>query len=182
MTGRAGGRADGRTRAGAALGACLALTFAAAPRLKAQDVGLELGTTPSVAAPVQDMDGRAADLSQLYVGTKPVLIEFWATWCPICARLLPKMEAAHRRYGGQVEFVVVGVGVNETRETMRRHLARHPMPFRFYFDDAGAAVRAFEAPSTSYIVALDARGRVVYTGIGEDQDVEAAARRAAGGR
>jgi len=81
-----------------------------------------------------------------------------------------------------VEFVVIGVGVNETRETMVRHIARHPMPFRFYFDNAGSAVRAFEAPNTSYIVALDASGRVVYTGVGEDQDVEAAARRAAAPR
>jgi thiol-disulfide isomerase/thioredoxin len=151
------------------------------PALRAQDVGLDLGTTPRPAL-VQDMAGEVADLSQLYVGKKPVLIEFWATWCPICAKLLPRMEAAQRRYGSRVEFVVIGVGVNETRESMRRHLERHAMPFRFYFDNAGAAVRAFETPSTSYIVALDASGRVVYTGVGEDQDIEAAARRAATGR
>jgi hypothetical protein len=37
------------------------------------------------------------------------------------------------------------------------------------------------APTTSYVVALDARGRVVYTGVGEDQDIAGAARRAVGG-
>jgi cytochrome c biogenesis protein CcmG, thiol:disulfide interchange protein DsbE len=157
------------------------LAALATPALRAQDVGLGLGATPP-AALVQDMAGEAADLSQLFVGKKPVVIEFWAAWCPICAKLLPRMEAAQRRYGGRAEFVVIGVGVNETRETMRRHLERHPMPFRFYFDNAGAAVRAFDAPATSYVVALDASGHVVYTGVGENQDVEAAARRAIGAR
>jgi thiol-disulfide isomerase/thioredoxin len=156
------------------------LLMSASPpvRLSAQDVGLDIGTTPS-AAVVQDLGGQSADLSQLYVGKKPVVIEFWATWCPICRALLPRMEAAQRRWGKRVEFVVVGVGVNETRQTMQRHLDAHPMPFRFYYDFSGAAVRAFEAPSTSYVVALDARGRVVYTGVGEDQDIERAARLAA---
>ena len=40
----------------------------------------------------------------------------------------------------------------------------------------GEAVRAFETPATSYIVILDAAGRVAYTGIGRDQDVAAAIR------
>jgi thiol-disulfide isomerase/thioredoxin len=160
--------------------AVVLLTLAAvAGPLAAQEVGLDTGTTPP-AAVVQDMAGQAADLSQLYVGKKPVVIEFWATWCPICRALLPRMQAAQRRWGSRVEFVVVGVGVNETRETMERHLAEHPMPFRFYYDSSGAAVRAYDAPSTSYVVALDARGRVVYTGVGEEQDIDGAARRAAG--
>ena len=148
--------------------------------LAAQDdvIGIALGATPP-AAQVQDLDGRPVDLST-FVGRKPVLVEFWATWCAVCRSLLPRMEAAHRRYGRQVEFLVVGVGVNQTRSTMRRHLQDHPMPFRLYFDANGAAVRAFEAPATGYIVALDARGRVVYTGMGTEQDVEGAARRAAG--
>ena len=160
----------------------LALAFLAlAAPLAAQDVGLALGATPA-AAVVQDLEGQPVDLAAEFVGKKPVVFEFWATWCEICEALLPKMEAAQRRYGTQVEFVVVGVGVNQSRNSMRRHVTRHPMPFRFYFDNAGAAVRAFQVPTTSFIAVLDARGRVVYTGVGEDQDIDAAVRRALGGR
>lgn len=163
------------------LGALAAAAVFSCPRaLAAQDdeIGLALGSTPA-AAQVEDLDGRASDLSA-WVGHRPVLVEFWATWCSNCRALLPKMEAAYRRYGRQVEFLVVGVGVNQSRNTMRRHLESHQMPFRFFFDASGSAVRAFQAPATSYVVALDARGRVVYTGVGPDQDIEAAVRRAAG--
>jgi uncharacterized membrane protein YeiH len=48
------------------------------------------------------------------------------------------------------------------------------MAFPVLWDGRGAAVRAFRAPATSYVVVLDAAGRVVYTGIGADQDIEMA--------
>jgi TATA-box binding protein (TBP) (component of TFIID and TFIIIB) len=41
-------------------------------------------------------------------------------------------------------------------------------------------VRAFQAPSTSYVVLLDASGKVAYTGVGADQDIEAALQRVVG--
>ena len=164
------------TLALAALATATALTCPCVLAAQDEVIGIALGATPP-AVQVEDLDGQAADFSA-FVGHRPVLVEFWATWCTVCEALLPRMEAAHRRYGRRVDFVVVGVGVNQTRNTMRRHLETHRMPFRFFFDATGSAVRAFEAPATSYVVALDARGRVVYTGVGPDQDIEAAVRRA----
>jgi thiol-disulfide isomerase/thioredoxin len=119
------------------------------------------------------------DLAQ-YVGKKPLLVEFWATWCPLCEALEPKLLAAHGKYGGVVEFLVVAVGVNQTPRSIRRHLEKSPMPGRVLFDAKGAAVRAFKVPTTSFIAVLDASGAVRYTGTGEDQDIDAAIRRALG--
>jgi len=58
-----------------------------------------------------------------------------------------------------------------------RHQASHAMPFPIYWDTDGRATRAFQAPSTSYVVVLNARGRVVYTGSGSDQDIETAVKK-----
>src|ERR1041385_1104815 len=131
---------------------------------------------------LESLTGDSVPLSQ-WVGKKPVILEFWATWCPICAELLPRMEAAQKKYGDRVAFLVVAVAVNQSKNTVRRHVEREPMPFTFLWDGNGAAVRAFQAPSTSYIAVLDAKGKVVYTGVGEDQDIDAAVSRAVtGGR
>jgi thiol-disulfide isomerase/thioredoxin len=141
--------------------------------LRAQDdLGLPLGT---LAQPVviEDLDGQPVDLGEL-VGKQPVLLEFWATWCPLCRALEPKLEAAKRRYGDRVAFVAVAVAVNQNKASIKRHLARHPLPLKVLWDTNGRAVRAFQAPGTSYVVILDAAGRVRYTGAGEDQDLEAA--------
>src|SRR2546430_1418150 len=135
--------------------------------------------TRAPAVTVVDLDGKSVDLGQ-YVGKQPVLLEFWATWCPLCKALEPSLKAAHAKYGGKVTFVAVGVGVNETPASIKRHLAAAPLPFPVLYDANGAAVRAYLAPTTSYIVVLDGAGKVVYTGAGAEQDITAVLQRLLG--
>ena len=142
------------------------------------DIGLSLGAVPP-AAQIEDLDGKPVDLAA-YVGKRPLLVEFWATWCPLCKALLPRMEAAHRKYGDRMQFLVVAVAVNQSKGSIRRHQATQAMPFPILWDTDGRATRAFQAPSTSYVVVLDAKGRVVYTGTGADQNIEDAVRRGLG--
>ena len=162
------------TKYGLALVAALVMPAA----LAAQDIGLPVGTR-APAVTVQDLDGKTVDLAR-FVGKRPVLLEFWATWCPLCKALEPALKAAHARYGDTVQFVAVGVGVNESPASIKRHLAEHPLPFPVLFDASGTAVRAYQAPTTSYIVVLDRTGKVTYTGTGSDQDIAAALRRVVG--
>lgn len=147
------------------------LAVTAPPALPAQDIGLSIGATP-LAVTVEDLDGKPVDLGR-FIGKRPVVLEFWATWCPVCAALEPSLKAAHARYGDRVQFVAIGVAVNESPRTIKRHLAEHPLPFPVLYDADGAAVRAYRAPTTSYIVVLDKAGRVVYTGAGAEQDIAA---------
>lgn len=151
--------------------------FAARPaQAQAENaVGLPVGT-PAPAVTVEDLDGAAVDLGSL-IGTQPVLIEFWATWCPVCEKLEPMMEEAHRRFGDRTTFLVMGVAVNQSPRSIRRHLERHASPFRYLWDSRGRATRAFKAPTTSYVVILDGAGMVAYTGVGADQDLVAALER-----
>ena len=154
------------------------LLLLAPAMLRGQEIiGIPVGESPP-AVTIENLNGDSVALSQ-WIGKKPVIVEFWATWCPICAELLPRMEAAQKKFGDRAEFLVVAVAVNQSKNSVRRHLESHPMPFTFLWDGNGSAVRAFQAPSTSYIAVLDAKGRVVYTGVGADQDIEAAIESAA---
>jgi thiol-disulfide isomerase/thioredoxin len=142
-------------------------------RLPAQDqIGIALGRIPE-AVSVEDLDGNAVDLGQ-WIGKKPVVLQFWATWCPVCEALAPKVAAARATHGDAVAFLVVAVGVNQNPRSVRRYLDKHPGMGQVLWDGKGAAVRAFETPGTSYVVALDAAGKVVYTGFGADQDIAGA--------
>jgi thiol-disulfide isomerase/thioredoxin len=150
------------------------LGSAAVPKLQAQEqIGIAIGATPA-AVVLEDLDGNPVDLADYIGGGKPLLLELWATWCPLCKALEPRMDAAYARYGDQVQFFVVAVAVNQSKRRVRRHVERHALPGRVLWDTEGRAVRAFMAPSTSYVVVLDGEGRVAYTGVGEDQDLEAA--------
>lgn len=140
------------------------------------ELGIALGSTVAPLI-VEDLDGDPADLGE-YIGKGPVLLEFWASWCENCAELQPRMDAAHADYGDQAAFLAIAVAVNQTPRRVRRHIDKEPIPFPVLWDDGGAAVRAFLAPATSYVVVLDAAGTVTYTGIGPDQDIDAAVRTA----
>jgi thiol-disulfide isomerase/thioredoxin len=146
--------------------------------LAAQDIGLEIGTAGPAAA-VETLDGKPADLSQ-YVGKKPVLLEFWATWCGNCAQLEPHMLAMHAKYGAKVDFVGVAVSFNQSAARAKAYVEKHQIPWAQVFDKKGDAGGAYDAPATSYIVILDKAGKVVYTGLGGKQDLEPALRKAAG--
>jgi thiol-disulfide isomerase/thioredoxin len=158
--------------------AALALS-ALGSRLSAQDIGLELGTA-APSARVETLDGKPAELST-YIGAKPALLEFWATWCANCHELEPKMKAMHTKYGSRVSFVGVAVSVNQSPERVKAYVAKHQLPWAQVFDRRGNASGAYDAPATSYVVVLDRAGKVVYTGLGGKQDLEAAIRKALGG-
>ncbi|HET7612282.1 MAG TPA: TlpA disulfide reductase family protein [Gemmatimonadaceae bacterium] len=155
--------------------AIAAAGFAASPAI-AQDLGIEVGATaPAVA--VQSLDGKTVSLAS-YFGKQPVLIEFWATWCPNCRELMPALLDAEKKYGSKVKFMAIAVAINQSPEKVRRWLAAHPLPHDTYYDVEGKAASAFDAPATSYVVVLDKSGRVVYTGLGGKQDLEAALKKA----
>jgi thiol-disulfide isomerase/thioredoxin len=140
--------------------------------LGAQDLGLSVGSkAPS--AVVHSLDGKPVELAS-YVGKTPVLIEFWATWCPNCKELEPAMAAAQKKYGARVKFVGVAVSVNESPELVKRYAAKHALPLDVLYDRTGAATDAYDVPATSYVVVIDRKGTVVYTGQGGTQDLDAA--------
>lgn len=155
--------------------AAVAFCFAGSAA-EAQDFGLRVGSTAPIAS-VQALDGSTVSLAQ-YVGKGPVLIQFWAAWCSTCRELMPSFQRAQQMYGSRVKFVAVAVSANESLERVRRYTAAHKFTHPVLYDARGEAVDRFNVPATSYVVVLDRRGRVVYTGVGGDQDLVAAVRKA----
>jgi thiol-disulfide isomerase/thioredoxin len=152
----------------------LALLLTSAAEVSAQESGLALGTRAPVVV-VKDLDGGSVDLGQ-YIGKKPVLLEFWATWCEICEALLPTVRTAQHEFGDRVEFFGVNVTINQTPERVRKYIATYRPPFRTLYDSEGVSTRAYAAPTTSYIVIIDRAGKVAYTGTGANQNLAAALR------
>jgi thiol-disulfide isomerase/thioredoxin len=124
-------------------------------------------------AAVETLDGKPVDLGT-YLHGKPAVLEFWATWCPLCKQIEPAMEAARMKYAGRVTFVSVGVKDNQTPEKQKAYAESKHIGGEFVFDRDGKAVAAYKVPHTSYLVVVDANGKVVYTGVGPEQDVDAA--------
>ena len=159
----------------AALVAAGTLLLAAPAVARAQDSGLPVGTVAPNAT-LQTLDGRTVTLSQ-YIGGGPAVVEFWATWCENCEHLLPALKRAYTTYGRRVKFVGVSVSVNQSPKRVQLHVAKYGVPGVQLFDTKGDATGKWDVPATSYVVVIDRRGKVVYTGVGGDQNLDAAIRK-----
>ena len=157
----------------------LVLAAIVAPaRVDAQDLGIKVGAV-APGAPVERLDGTAVDLGTLLAG-KVTVMEFWATWCPNCKQLEPTIKAAHAKYKDRVQFLAVAVSLNQSVERVKAYQQRFQLPFTYVYDRRGDASEAYDAPATSYVVIVDATGKVAYTGVGGAQDLDAAIARALG--
>lgn len=101
-----------------------------------------------------DTDGNEITLSELQ--GKPVVLNFWASWCPPCKGEMPEFNTVYKELGEEVHFVMVDAvdGSRETVESGSAYIAEQGYEFPVYFDVgqqviAGYGVRAF--PSTVFI-------------------------------
>ena len=150
----------------------LLAAFVIASPAAAQSVGLPIGTV-APSAVVQTLDGKTVDIRQ-YIGKTPVVIEFWATWCPNCEELEPTMLALSKKYGDRVKLLGVAVSVNQSPARVKAYAAKHRLPLEVLWDHDGNATDVYAAPAKSYVVVVDKAGRVVYTGLGGMQNLDAA--------
>jgi len=142
----------------------------------AQDLGIRVGDkAPS--GILETLDGKKVDIGS-YIGKQPLLIQFWATWCGNCKALEPQLKTAAKKYRGKVGIVGVAVSYNQSPERVKLFAKKHGLTHTILYDRTGDVSEAYEAPATSYIVVIDRKGTVVYTGLGPKQDIEKAIKKA----
>lgn len=136
--------------------------------------GIVVGASaPSVT--VTDLNGNVFRLGPS--NGRPMVIEFWATWCEFCERLEPRMKSVFGKYGNRVQFAAIAVNVNQSASRVARHVTTRSLAYPVYYDASGMATAVYQVEATSYVVIVDGKGRVAYTGIGDKQDLDAAIRR-----
>jgi thiol-disulfide isomerase/thioredoxin len=148
--------------------------LAAAPALPAQ-IGIPVGAK-APGAVVQTLDGKSVDIAQ-YIGKTPVLLEFWATWCSNCKELESQFLKVAKKYSDQMKFIGIAVSVNQSPQRVKLYAEKYQYTHEMLYDKSGDATVAYDVPATSYIVVIDKSGKVVYTGLGGDQDLEGAVKK-----
>ncbi|MFN3285864.1 MAG: TlpA family protein disulfide reductase [bacterium] len=96
------------------------------------------------------LDGRELHLTQLR--GKPVVLNFWASWCAPCRAEMPVLVRAWRRYGHDVHFV--GVNVLDDPDEARRFVREFGIPFPSVHDPNGDTLRWFRVlglPTTVFV-------------------------------
>lgn len=119
---------------------------------------------------VMNLDGEFITLAD--VTGKPVLINFWATWCLPCLEEMPVIQSLHDRRGD--EFHVVAVS-DETLGPVSRYIERYEYTFPVYLDVDRSMHEAYLVQFMPTSLFLDAQGivRGIHIGAMNEEQLEA---------
>lgn len=115
--------------------------------------------------------GGSANLKQT-LGTKPLYLKFWATWCLDCRRELPNLQRAYEQYQDKIAIYAVNLNINETDEYIRRLQQKHNLTIPILMDNQGSLAGNFKFHGTPFHVLINAQGNVVYTTYNDDANLQ----------
>ena len=121
-------------------------------------------TFPAPDFTVYDRAGNTVRLSD-FLG-KPVVLNFWASWCGPCKMEMPDFEEIYKEYKEELHFIMVNLtdGSRETMDTATTFLDRSGYTFPVYYDkdsDAAYTYQVYGIPVTYFI---NAEGNLIAQG------------------
>lgn len=132
----------------------------------------EQASPPSVQKPVEntqqrqlapdftvfDAEGNPVSLSD-FKG-KPVVANFWATWCGPCKQEMPAFEKLYKEYGDEVVFLMVNLPDGETTESVLEFVKSNGYTFPVFFDSENDASVTYGIRSIPATLFVDSEGYV----------------------
>lgn len=108
------------------------------------------------------IDGTSITLSELQ--GKPVIINFWATWCGPCVKEMPAFERLKDDFGDKIGIIAVNCG--DDAGTVKDFMEENGYTFPVVLDEEYSISMLYPTNSIPYTVVVDAEGRVTHISTG----------------
>lgn len=93
---------------------------------------------------------------------KPMIVEFWATWCPPCRQSIPHLNEIYKKYKDQ-GLVVIGL-TDEDRQTVSKFRKQVPIDYTAAIDRDGKLGKEFGVDGIPHAVLVNKSGEIVWEG------------------
>ncbi|MDH4317383.1 MAG: TlpA family protein disulfide reductase [Desulfobulbaceae bacterium] len=110
----------------------------------------------------EDIDGNPVDLQEV-IGKKPIMIVFWASWCPSCFFEVPKLNSLYDEFGPQgLEFYGVNVDQNDSVNQALKFMAKAKMRYPVIYDTGSVITNNYEIPGVPTIMIVNKKGEITF--------------------
>ena len=109
---------------------------------------------------VYDKEGNAVKLSDFF--GKPIVLNFWASWCGPCQSEMPDFQEKYQELGNDIQFLMVNMtdGQRETLEVASEFIAQKGYTFPVLYDTQAQAATTYSVYSLPTTYFIDAQGNV----------------------
>ncbi|MHA2232796.1 MAG: thioredoxin-like domain-containing protein [Candidatus Hodarchaeales archaeon] len=119
----------------------------------------EEGTTRAPLFSQEDVEGQPVSL-ELFHG-KPVVLDFFATWCVPCGPVTDNLVEVSQEYGDRVVILSISVDPIETEQEVRAYKTSHNASWQFLIDESDLH-RAYDVSGIPKLVIVDQNGEIVF--------------------
>ena len=106
---------------------------------------------------LKDMSGKDVSLSS-FKG-KPVVLNFWATWCPYCRQERPHLKLLYEEYKDN-DLIIIALSIDKSSKTVRRFLEQNPAPYIVLTDPEGMAAAMYNVMGYPTTYLINRRGKI----------------------
>ncbi len=147
----------------------LATTVPGPGRSAPGEIATDRGATAGAGAPewkdftLQDVDGRPVSLAPL-IGKRPVLLIFWATWCPHCKETVPVINRMHKEPAANGNVQILALDYMESPKKVKAFLEEKMVAFPVLLDRKGSVAKAYKVVGVPTYILIGRDGRIAFRG------------------
>ena len=107
---------------------------------------------------LKDMSGQEFKLSDL-VGSKPLVLDFWASWCPYCRAEIPKIVELHNNYKNKIN--IVGISLDQSYADAQNYTQKNFIPYPNLYDAHGLVAQTYHISGIPSLIIINSEGEII---------------------
>ncbi|WMJ84663.1 TlpA family protein disulfide reductase [Oscillospiraceae bacterium LTW-04] len=128
-------------------------------------------TLDALASKASDFTMKDAEGNDILLSSfegKPVVLNFWTSWCSHCKAEMPRFEEAYKQYGDQVQFIMLNAVKSEKKEEDgKNYIQNSEFTFPVFYDMDGKAIPLYNIRGFPATMFIDKDGKIVERSLGE---------------
>lgn len=115
---------------------------------------------PAPSFTLNSLDGTR--ISYRGAAGRPVMLVFWATWCPNCLKEIPVLKKIHERLRNRMDLYAINADINDSQAKAAAYQRKHELPYPVLYDKGSTVTRQYGVMGTPTVVIVDKAGIIRY--------------------